>query len=77
MEDKKVSKRTLNTAERYLARMQRGERIIRDSNGRIQWDSGKSVGRVIIAYMLNNGIIKNLDSDLFGDKSRGQTIGVD
>ena len=66
----------LRTAQRYLARMNRGERILRDANGRLQWASGKPVGRKTVLHMLDAGQIRELDTDLFGDPSRGQTLGV-
>ncbi|EJL21916.1 hypothetical protein [Novosphingobium sp. AP12] len=75
-EQKKVSKTTLKTAARYVARMKRGERILRDSAGRVQWASGKSVGRVTLGYLMNEGLVRELDTDLFGDRSRGQTLGL-
>lgn len=73
----KVSKTLLKTAERYLRRVQSGERIMRDAAGRMQWASGKPVGRKAVGYMLDCGQLHQLDTDLFGDFSRGQTIGRD
>jgi hypothetical protein len=55
-----VSQTLRKTAARYLARVRAGEFIMRDSAGRLQWASGKSVGPRTVAY---------------GDFSRGQTIG--
>lgn len=72
----KVSKTLLKTADRYLARMRRGERIMRDSRGTLQWVSGKPVGAKTVSYMMDQGVIRPLDTDLFGDASRGQTIGL-
>lgn len=74
--EKSPSKRILKTAERYIARLQSGERLMRDSRGRIQWADGRNVGPSTLAYMMDNGIIKSLDTDLFGDPKRGQTIGL-
>lgn len=74
--EEKVSKTLLKTADRYLARMRKGERILRDANGRLQWASGKSVGVKTINHMLSQGQIIELDADLFGDFRRGQTLGV-
>lgn len=76
MDEKKVSKRTLKTADRYIDRMRKGEKLMRDSNGRIQWADGKNVGPVTLKYMMDEKIIKPLDTDLFGDPTRGQTIGL-
>lgn len=75
-EPKKVSKTLLKTADKYLARMRRGERIMRDSKGTMQWDSGKTVGRKTLQYMLEERMVAELDTDLFGERSRGQTIGL-
>lgn len=75
-EQKKVSGTILKTAHRYIARMQRGEKIMRDAAGKLQWSSGKSVGRKTVGMMLSAGLIRELDTDLFGDRSRGQTIGL-
>lgn len=75
-EEKPVSKRTLNTAERYLTRLRNGEKLMRDSQGKIQWSDGRSIGQVTLAFMMKEGIIRNLDTDLFGDRSRGQTLGL-
>jgi hypothetical protein len=73
----KVTKSTLRTAARYLARLRTGERIMRDANGRLQWASGRPVGAKTVRHMLNAGEIAELDTDLFGDPSRGQTLGID
>lgn len=73
---KKITKGILKTAARYLARMRAGERIMRDANGRLQWASGKPVGATTVGYMLEQGDIEELDTDLFGDRKRGQTIGL-
>jgi len=75
-EPRKIPKGILKTIDRYVARMQRGEKIMRDASGKIQWSSGKPVGRRSIGIMLEAGIIAPLDTDLFGDYSRGQTIGL-
>lgn len=74
--EKKISKSTLNTAARYIARMRKGELMLRDSNGRVQWASGRNVGRVTFEYMMRFGLVHELDADLFGDPSRGQTLGL-
>jgi len=75
-DEKKVSKTTLKTASKYIERMKRGEKIIRDSAGRIQWGSGRPVGRKTLTFMMEHGLVGPLDTDLFGDPSRGQTIGL-
>lgn len=75
-EDKGPSKTTLKTAEKYLARMRAGEKMMRDSRGRIQWADGRNVGGVTLNYLMSQGLIKPLDTDLFGDSTRGQTIGI-
>lgn len=75
-EEKPVSKRTLKTADRYLERLRNGERLMRDSAGRILWASGKGVGNITLRFMLEQGLVKELDTDLFGDRSRGQTLGL-
>lgn len=74
--EKKVSKSVLKTADKYLARMHGGERIMRDAVGKLQWASGKPVGRRTVQYLLEEGQIAELDTDLFGDRSRGQTLGI-
>lgn len=73
--EKPVSKAILKTADRYLSRMNRGERILRDSCGRVQWADGKPVGGKTLQYLLDQGLARELDTDLFGDPHRGQTIG--
>lgn len=75
-EEPKVSKTTLKTADRYIARMRKGEKMMRDSRGRVQWSDGRNVGHVTLTYLMDNKIIKPLDTDLFGDPTRGQTIGL-
>ena len=75
-EPKKVSKTLLKTADRYLTRMCKGENIMRDSAGKLQWASGKPVGAKTVRHMLAAGMIAELDTDLFGNRSRGQTIGL-
>ncbi len=72
-----MSKAILKTAALYLARLRAGEFIMRDANGRLQWASGKPVGPKTVHHMLSAGEIKELDTDLFGDRARGQTIGLD
>lgn len=76
MEEKKISKSTLKTAGRYIARMRNGEKMMRDSRGKVQWADGRNVGPVTLAYLMDNRLIKPLDADLFGDTTRGQTIGL-
>lgn len=73
----KVSKTLLKTAARYLARLRAGERIMRDAQGRMQWTDGRNVGRKTVAHMINEGTLQELDTDLFADRSRGQTLGID
>ena len=75
--DMKVSKTIIKAASSYLSRVRSGERIMRDAAGHLQWSSGKPVGRKTLEYMLSNGRISELDTDLFGDFSRGQTLGID
>lgn len=70
-----TSKSILRAADRYQARLARGERIMRLADGRLQWASGQSVGRKTVRHMMDNGLLAQLDSDLFGDPSRGQTLG--
>jgi len=53
-----------------------GGKIMRDAGGKMQWTDGKSVGQATVTYMLQNGLLQELDTDLFGDKSRGQTLGI-
>jgi len=72
----KVSKAITRTAGRYLARMAAGERIMRDASGRLQWASGRSVGGKTVSYLMEMGLVIQLDTDLFGDPSRGQTLGL-
>lgn len=72
----KVSKTITKTADKYLKRLRAGERIMRDSTGTLQWASGKPVGAKTVRYLLDTGAIRQLDTDLFGDASRGQTIGL-
>jgi hypothetical protein len=74
--EKAVSKTILKAAERYAQRMKRGELIMRDSAGRVQWADGKPVGEKSLQYMLAQGLARELDTDLFGDAHRGQTIGM-
>ena len=76
MSDAKPTKSILKTCEKYKKRLALGVRILRDANGKMQWADGKSVGQVTINYMLENGMIQQLDADLFGDPTRGQTLGI-
>lgn len=71
----KVTKSTIKAAARYRDRLARGDVIMRDANGRMQWASGKSAAPRTVRYMLDIGQLFELDTDLFGDRSRGQTIG--
>lgn len=48
---------------------------MRDANGRMQWASGAPVGRRTVHHMLETGAIAELDTDLFGAREWGQTIG--
>ena len=48
---------------------------MRDAAGRLQWASGRPVGRKTVHHMLTTGDLVQLDTDLFGDYSRGQTLG--
>ena len=73
----KVSKTLLKTAPRNLARLRAGERNMRDAHGRMRWADGRTVGRKTVAHMINEGTLQELDTDLFGDRSRGQTLGVE
>lgn len=75
-EQPKASKAITKTADKYLARIRKGERILRDAGGKLQWSSGKPVGAKTVLHMLSCGQIRELDTDLFGDFSRGQTLGV-
>lgn len=75
-EEKKVSKSILKACDRYLSRLRNGECIMRDSAGRVQWADGRPIGATTFQYMLDEGMITNLDCDLFGDANRGQTIGL-
>jgi hypothetical protein len=71
-----VSKTLLKTEARYLMRLRNGERIMRDAQGGMQWSDGKSLGAKTVEYMLSVGSLHELDTDLFGDKSHGQTLGL-
>jgi hypothetical protein len=75
-EKPKISKGILKTAERYVARMLRGEKIMRDARGQLQWSDGRKVGAKTVQFLLSEGRIAELDTDLFGDFSRGQTLGL-
>lgn len=72
----KVHGSRLKAAARYLAKMERGERIMRDACGRLQWSSGKPLAPKTVEYLLDQGKIRPLDTDLFGDPARGQTLGL-
>jgi hypothetical protein len=72
----KISKGILKTADRYLNKMRGGEKIMRDACGKLQWASGRPVGAKTVGYLMEEGKIVPLDTDLFGDLSRGQTIGI-
>lgn len=71
-----MSKTLLNAAVRYINRLRKGDLIMRDAMNRLQWSDGKPVGRKTVSYMLEAGEIAELDTDLFGDYSRGQTLGL-
>lgn len=72
----KVPAARLKAAARYLARLRQGERIIRDSRGQLQWAGGESVAPKTVEYLLERGELHELDTDLFGDRHRGQTLGL-
>lgn len=50
---------------------------MRDANGRLYWTCGKPVGPKTVGHMLTVGQIEELDTDLFGERSRGQTLGIE
>lgn len=72
-----VTKTLRKTAARYLARVRAGELIMRDAAGRLQWACGKPVGRKTVQHMIETGQLHQLDTDIFGDFDRGQSIGLD
>jgi len=75
-EARKIPSGIMKTIDRYVARMVRGEKIMRDANGKLQWSTGKTVGRRSVSIMFEAGMLREVDTDLFGDYSRGQTIGL-
>lgn len=42
----------------------------------MNWSDGRSVGRKTVQHMLATGELRELDTDLFGDASRSQTLGI-
>lgn len=49
---------------------------MRGASGRICWASGGSVAIGTVRHMLDTGTLVELDTDLFGNPHRGQTLGV-
>lgn len=76
MNEVKIPKGVLKTAARYMGRLEAGKKIIRTSDNRVMWDDGRAVGRRTLAYMLQERMIVPHDTDLFGDPTRGQTLGL-
>ncbi len=61
---------------RYVARCQAGQKIMVRANNDMSWSDGRSVSRNVVREMLSNGMLKRLDTDLFGVHDYGQTIGL-
>lgn len=71
-----VSRATLRAAARYRQRIARGERILRDAAGHMHWAAtGRPAAQRTVRFMLDHAQIFELDTDLFGDRAFGQTIG--
>lgn len=71
-----VNRATTRAAARYRLRFANGERILRDANGHMHWAStGRPAASRTVRFMLDAGQIFELDTDLFGDRAFGQTIG--
>ena len=74
---RKVSRATLKAAARYERRLRAGERIMRDAAGRLHWSGGAGSPPSLktVRHMLETGTVAELDTDLFGLRLWGQTIG--
>lgn len=71
-----ITKATLKAASRYRSRLAAGDFIIRDAAGRMHWHStGRQAAANTVRFMIERGQLFERDTDIFGDRSRGQTIG--
>lgn len=69
-------KHVLKAAERYRARLRKGDFIIRNSAGKMFWQySGRPAGKRTVEYMISAAQLHQRDTDIFGDFDHGQTIG--
>ena len=72
----KASKTLLRTADRYRRRLAKGDFIIRDASGQMFWQSsGKPAALQTVLHMIASRQLFERDTDIFGDRSHGQTIG--
>lgn len=61
---------------RYVARCKAGQKIMVRANNDMSWSDGRSCSRNVVREMLAAGMLRRLDTDLFGDAAYGQTIGL-
>lgn len=61
---------------RYLDRCKAGQKIMARANRDMSWSDGRSVSNNVVREMLALGMLRRLDTDLFGDVAYGQTIGL-
>lgn len=66
----------MSNATSILERLQRGDLLMKDVEGLYRWISGDWVEARTVMQLLDMGVLQHLDTDLFGDKSHGQTIGL-
>ena len=70
------SKTVARAVERYRKRLAKGDFIVRDSAGRMFWQSsGRPAGAKTVRFMIEAGQVFERDTDIFGDFAHGQTIG--
>ena len=71
-----VNRSLVRAAARYRQRLAAGDFIIRDASGRMHWhQSGRAAATKTVNFMIESRQLFERDTDIFGDRSRGQTIG--
>ena len=71
-----ATKTVLAAVERYRKHLARGDFIVRDASGQMFWQSsGKPAALQTVRHMIACRQLFERDTDIFGDRSHGQTIG--
>lgn len=70
------NKTIARAAERYRQRLAKGDFIVRDSAGQMFWqNTGRPAAARTVRFMIEARQLFERDTDIFGDRSHGQTIG--